>query len=73
MTSNVTYGYCSASYSGRMPNSGIADAIVSLGRQALIRATDTLHDASNHALKWVPKTEALRALERSQGRAVESC
>jgi DNA polymerase zeta len=70
MTSNVTYGYCSASYSGRMPNSGIADAIVSLGRQALIRATDTLHDASNHALKWVPKTEALRALERSQGRAV---
>ncbi|KAF6004615.1 DNA polymerase zeta catalytic subunit [Cyanidiococcus yangmingshanensis] len=32
---NVTYGYTSASFSGRMPCAEIADAIVSAGRQAM--------------------------------------
>ena len=35
LVANVTYGYCSASFSGRMPNSTLADAIVSIGRSAL--------------------------------------
>ncbi|KAG7917801.1 hypothetical protein KL927_002544 [Ogataea polymorpha] len=35
LIANVTYGYASATYSGRMPNSAIADAIVSAARQTL--------------------------------------
>lgn len=35
LIANVTYGYASASFSGRMPNSAIADAIVSTGREIL--------------------------------------
>eukprot|EP00946_MAST-07B_sp_MAST-7B-sp1_P003122 g3122.t1 len=35
LVANVTYGYCAASFSGRMPNSTLADAIVSIGRAAL--------------------------------------
>ena len=66
MTSNVTYGYCSASYSGRMPNSGIADAIVSLGRQALINATNFVHSEEGH-VKWTAKVEELRAQEKEKG------
>lgn len=40
--SNVTYGYTSASFSGRMPNVDIADAIVSSGRKTLERAIDMI-------------------------------
>ncbi|KAF9430485.1 DNA polymerase zeta [Podila epigama] len=35
---NVTYGYTSASFSGRMPATEIADSIVSSGRETLERA-----------------------------------
>lgn len=35
MISNVTYGYTSASFSGRMPFAELADAIVQSGRQTL--------------------------------------
>ena len=38
LIANVTYGYTSASYSGRMPNSDVADAIVSCGRETLLKA-----------------------------------
>jgi DNA polymerase zeta len=38
LIANVTYGYTSATYSGRMPNSDIADAIVSCGRETLLKA-----------------------------------
>ena len=69
MTSNVTYGYCSASYSGRMPNSGIADAIVSFGRQALIEATKTVHSKENHIL-WNRKVKELRRIEQQMGHVV---
>lgn len=37
---NVTYGYSSASFSGRMPCSEIADAIVATGRRALEEAAN---------------------------------
>ena len=33
--SNVTYGYTSATYSGRMPAVEIADSIVQTGRETL--------------------------------------
>lgn len=35
MIANVTYGYASASFSGRMPCAGLADSIVQCGRDAL--------------------------------------
>lgn len=38
MISNVTYGYTSAGFSGRMPCADIADAIVQTGRETLERA-----------------------------------
>ena len=38
MLANVTYGYAAATFTGRMPCSDIADAIVLLGRQTLERA-----------------------------------
>ncbi|CAE6942325.1 REV3, partial [Symbiodinium sp. KB8] len=37
---NVTYGYSSASFSGRMPCSEIADSIVATGRRALEEAAN---------------------------------
>lgn len=37
MISNVTYGYTSAGFSGRMPCAELADAIVSSGRDTLER------------------------------------
>ncbi|GAA98029.1 uncharacterized protein L969DRAFT_93351 [Mixia osmundae IAM 14324] len=40
---NVTYGYCSATFSGRMPCVEIADAIVQTGRETLERAMSTIH------------------------------
>lgn len=44
MIANVTYGYTSASFSGRMPCSDIADSIVQYGRRTLERAIDAVHD-----------------------------
>jgi DNA polymerase zeta len=37
LLANVTYGYTSASYSGRMPSVEIADSIVATGRETLER------------------------------------
>jgi len=36
---NVTYGYVSASFSGRMPCAEIADSIVQTGRETLEKVT----------------------------------
>ena len=69
MTSNVTYGYCSASYSGRMPNSGIADAIVSLGRQSLLRGVALLESEEGHSM-WRKKVHELREIEIKNGNKV---
>lgn len=39
---NVTYGYTSATFSGRMPAVEIADAIVQTGRETLEKARQTV-------------------------------
>ncbi|KAK2592648.1 DNA polymerase zeta [Conoideocrella luteorostrata] len=43
LLANVTYGYTSASFSGRMPCSEIADSIVQTARETLERATAYIH------------------------------
>ncbi|KAK3216941.1 hypothetical protein GRF29_1g1479958 [Pseudopithomyces chartarum] len=48
LLANVTYGYTSASFSGRMPCSEIADSIVQTGRETLEKAIALIH--SNE--KW---------------------
>ena len=51
---NVTYGYCSASFSGRMPNSVLADAIVGTGRATLQAAIARVeaHGREGAAHRW---------------------
>lgn len=48
LIANVTYGYTSASFSGRMPCSEIADSIVQTGRETLERAIALIHSVE----KW---------------------
>ncbi|KAH9849760.1 hypothetical protein C2E23DRAFT_870439 [Lenzites betulinus] len=48
---NVTYGYTSASYSGRMPAVEIADSIVQSGRETLEKAVRVI----NSTKKWGAK------------------
>ncbi|KAH3761918.1 DNA polymerase zeta catalytic subunit [Pelomyxa schiedti] len=48
MIANVTYGYASAAFSGRMPCVDIADAIVETARQTLERAIKVVNSTS----KW---------------------
>ncbi|RMZ78528.1 hypothetical protein DV737_g3843, partial [Chaetothyriales sp. CBS 132003] len=43
MIANVTYGYTSASFSGRMPCAEIADSIVQTGRETLEKAIAYIH------------------------------
>ncbi|KAK3052056.1 hypothetical protein LTS18_012317, partial [Coniosporium uncinatum] len=46
LIANVTYGYTSASFSGRMPCSEIADSIVQTGRETLEKAIALIHATS---------------------------
>lgn len=48
LLANVTYGYTSASFSGRMPSSEIADSIVQTGRETLEKAIALIHSVE----KW---------------------
>lgn len=48
LIANVTYGYTSASFSGRMPASEIADSIVQTGRETLEKAIALIHSVT----KW---------------------
>ena len=48
LIANVTYGYTSASFSGRMPCSEIADSIVQTGRETLEKAIALIHSV----VKW---------------------
>ncbi|PSK46036.1 DNA polymerase zeta catalytic subunit [Elsinoe australis] len=46
LIANVTYGYTSASFSGRMPCSEIADSIVQTGRETLEKTIAFIHSVS---------------------------
>lgn len=48
LIANVTYGYTSASFSGRMPCSEIADSIVQTGRETLEKSIALIHSVE----KW---------------------
>jgi DNA polymerase zeta len=48
LIANVTYGYTSASFSGRMPCAEIADSIVQSGRETLEKAIAMIHSVE----KW---------------------
>jgi DNA polymerase zeta len=48
LLANVTYGYTSASFSGRMPCAEIADSIVQTGRETLEKAVAYIHSVE----KW---------------------
>lgn len=48
LIANVTYGYTSASFSGRMPCSEIADSIVQTGRETLEKVIALIHSVE----KW---------------------
>ncbi|KWU46737.1 DNA/RNA polymerase, partial [Rhodotorula sp. JG-1b] len=50
---NVTYGYTSATFSGRMPAVEIADAIVQTGRETLERAKETIEAVKDWGAKVV--------------------
>lgn len=47
---NVTYGYTSATYSGRMPCIEIADSIVQTGRETLEKVRITSHQLATRLL-----------------------
>ncbi|KAJ2895409.1 DNA polymerase family B [Zalerion maritima] len=47
LLANVTYGYTSASFSGRMPCSEIADSIVQTGRETLEKAISYIHSVES--------------------------
>ena len=47
LIANVTYGYTSASFSGRMPCSEIADSIVQTGRETLEKAIALIHSVNS--------------------------
>lgn len=53
LISNVTYGYTSANYSGRMPSVEIADSIVSKGREILERSIELIENNSSWGGKVV--------------------
>lgn len=52
LIANVTYGYASATFSGRMPNSDLADAIVSTGREILVKSISMI-ESGNYGAKVV--------------------
>lgn len=59
LIANVTYGYTSASFSGRMPNSDIADAIVSTGREILTKSIEIIEGSPFEAKVVYGDTDSL--------------
>lgn len=53
LLANVTYGYTSASFSGRMPCSDLADTIVQTGRETLEKAVDIIESNDDWGAKVV--------------------
>jgi DNA polymerase zeta len=52
LIANVTYGYTAANFSGRMPMSELADAIVQLGRDTLERAIKHIEANAKCGGRW---------------------
>ena len=50
---NVIYGYTSAGFSGRMPNTDIGDTIVSLGRKIVTSSINYIENESNYNCKVI--------------------
>ena len=70
MIANVTYGYTSASFSGRMPCAELADAIVSTGRATLEAAVRLVEANGNWRAKVVyGDTDSLFVLLPGRSRA----
>lgn len=59
MISNVTYGYTSASFSGRMPNADLADSIVATGRELLTKSIRIIENANVGAKVVYGDTDSL--------------
>ncbi|KAI5952782.1 REV3 [Candida jiufengensis] len=59
LIANVTYGYTSATFSGRMPNSDIADAIVSSGREILEKSIELIEGGGYGAKVVYGDTDSL--------------
>lgn len=59
LIANVTYGYTSATFSGRMPNPDIADAIVSTGQEILSKSIDLIESGSYGAKVVYGDTDSL--------------
>lgn len=59
LIANVTYGYTSASFSGRMPSSDIADAIVATGRELLLKAIQIIEAGPYNAKVVYGDTDSL--------------
>lgn len=59
LIANVTYGYTSATFSGRMPNSDIADAIVASGREILSKSIQIIEDSEFNAKVVYGDTDSL--------------
>ncbi|KAK8869691.1 hypothetical protein IAR55_000259 [Kwoniella newhampshirensis] len=53
LMANVTYGYTSATYSGRMPCIEVADSIVQTGRETLEKAQELIHSRPDWAAQVV--------------------
>lgn len=59
LIANVTYGYTSATFSGRMPNSDIADCIVATGREILSKSIDLIEQSEFGAKVVYGDTDSL--------------
>lgn len=59
LIANVTYGYTSASFSGRMPNSDIADAIVATGREIMAKSIEMIESSDCGAKVIYGDTDSL--------------
>ena len=59
LIANVTYGYTSATFSGRMPNPDISDAIVSTGREILSKSIEIINNGNFGAKVVYGDTDSL--------------
>lgn len=59
LIANVTYGYTSASFSGRMPSSDLADAIVATGREIMRKAISVIEESGHNAKVVYGDTDSL--------------